>query len=157
MPDHCNSQTLRWSASSLAKNELYWHCLGQSSTSSTAPMCHCLPIITSHHHAHDKISQAFCLHFAYWKQLKTGAREDLGMRSRANEQSHGLRMRIDWWVERVRKRFVYQLHPSADLQLYFCRLKLSNIDFKIWEWYWYYKTSSLGYTLHYELVCPYHL
>ena len=27
VPDHCNSQTLHWSASNLLNNELYWRCL----------------------------------------------------------------------------------------------------------------------------------
>ena len=32
--DRCNSQTLRWSASSLPHNELYWHCLLNATVSS---------------------------------------------------------------------------------------------------------------------------
>ena len=35
VPDHCNSQTLRWSASSLPNNELYWHCLSNVTVSSS--------------------------------------------------------------------------------------------------------------------------
>ena len=34
MPDHCNSQTLRWSASNLPNNELYWCCLSNVAVSS---------------------------------------------------------------------------------------------------------------------------
>ena len=33
--DRCNSQTLRWSASSLPDNELYWHCLLNVTVSSS--------------------------------------------------------------------------------------------------------------------------
>ena len=35
VPDHCNSQTLHWSASSLLNNELYWHCLLNVTVSSS--------------------------------------------------------------------------------------------------------------------------
>ena len=37
---HCNSQTLRWSASSLPNNELYWRCLSNITVSSLWTKCY---------------------------------------------------------------------------------------------------------------------
>ena len=81
MSNHCNPQTLRWSASNLLNHELHCCCCSNISVSSPwarcytkglktlhwAPLPVCLLIIMSHPCACDKISQAFPLHFKYSK------------------------------------------------------------------------------------------
>ena len=83
VPDCCNSQTLRWSASSLPNNELYWRCLSNVTVSNswiryykkdlmlgTAPLTSTL--ISIWHYTRDSISQAFPLHFSILQVIKGG-------------------------------------------------------------------------------------
>ena len=100
VPDHCNSQTLCWSASSLPNNELYWHCLlnvnslkfldkilqegPRGSSLGTAPLSR-LPDVT-HVTLSPRPSPSV---FAYCKQSKTGG---------GNEATDHLMEELHVWI-----------------------------------------------------------
>ena len=130
VPDHCNSQTFHWSASSLRSNELYWRCLtlqshwqvlGQDITRRTLRFFigHCpltFTLMSTWCHACDSSPRPFPSVFTYCKWSKTGGRNGLGTKlSRKCMLWYVLRPRIlvPWDAVAINQSLPWPYQPNS--------------------------------------------